>query len=164
MIADGAMLIVDSVEPHVDCVLCSLASVLRVKRDTLAQSMGTDGTEIILPDAEGKQKYKGVLLDEVVRYCVEIGVTCTPMSTAIYIDTPDGQELILDEMELPEFEERYMKGREGILFGKGKFDGYHAVAWDGENILDPNGYKYQLVDNGLFTMEHFVWVVLSDGL
>ena len=152
------MQVTESVEPHVDCVLCSLASVLGVDRDTLAKSMGTDGSEIILPDAEGKDKYKGVLLDEVIRYCMELNITCTPVSPEIYIE---GIDVVLGKIELPEFETRFMRGRRGILLGRGKWHGYHAVAWDGENIHDPNGYIYQLVDNGLFEMECFVWIILS---
>lgn len=154
---DEPFLIVESQAPHVDCVLCAFASVLRVSRDEMIEALGTDGTEIILPEAPHPFDKKGILIEEIIRYGAENNLTLTPIDPHTRIESEYG-DYDCGSLEEAEFVRRYMQGREGIAFGTGKTGNPHCVAWDGEEYHDPNGYKYQALDNGMFSLDFFVWI------
>ena len=128
------------------CSIAAAAMILDINIQTLIGIIGHDGSEIVFPKLQEPGNRRGFHIQEIIDCAIELGYFVTPIEILPY-STPDGKN------EFPiNFSEgnshrllKYVSKTKGILTGLGN-KWYHAMAWDGKNIYDPNGYIYPFHD------------------
>lgn len=125
------------------CLLTSAAMLLNVPPATLADEIGYTGLEVIWPGQEGHSKFRGHHVQEIQQCCLRRGYALAMIEADPY-GTPD---LKIEPVQIFKNPEEVFKStidkKEGILLGESK-QGFHACAWDGSQMLDPNGF----INNG----------------
>jgi hypothetical protein len=117
--------------------------------ETLERIIGHDGSEIIHPELKSPGNRKGFHWQEIIdaalvlNYAV-VPIEARPIQTATGTDS---HEVKFGDFETPE--ERllaYLDNTKGVLTGIAPSGYWHAVAWDGEQVYDPQGRVYSLSD------------------
>jgi hypothetical protein len=134
------------------CLPTAFAMVLQTTPAAIFEYLEHDGSEIIWPDKPEPLRRRSFHIQEMFDFCIAqyvypVAIEALP---CIYPG-----EVCEDEKEILEIErvvdiEQYLVRRPGVLVGE--YEGNrHAVAWDGELVFDPTGYKYQINEFGLET-------------
>lgn len=108
--------------------------------DTLAAEIGHRGLEVLWPDVPKPGCYRGLHIQEILDLCLRRGyglvqVQFLPRSGPR--SHPQYWTLIYESPV-----ERFLKhitGRPGLIYGQLR-GSFHAYAWDGVMVYDPNGY------------------------
>ena len=127
------------------CLLYAGAMLLNEDPSILIKEIGHDGLERVWKDLHMPRCLRGFHIQEILDCCMRRGyglmlVELLPRSGA------QGSRLwrkvfVTDNIAHDRFAAA-IEGRQGIFIGKAASGGNHAVAWDGENIYDPNGRIY----------------------
>ena len=134
------------------CLPTAFAMALSVHVDALLSIIGHDGSEIIWPELRDPERRRSFHIQEMVWASHNLGYSVTPHE-ARPTTLPHGATQLL-EIENAEFETT-LRQSQGVLTGVNGHGLRHAVAWDGNLILDPNGITYHV---NLFEIETF-WLV-----
>jgi hypothetical protein len=118
---------------------------------TLFEEIGHDGSEILWPDAEFPNDRRGFHLQELIECCLHRGWAVTPIEPRPALFSPEMGKTYEVNMNPSERIPYHMKNKVGVLQGTIS-GGRHAVAWDGESIVDPSGRSTNLRD---FNMQYF---------
>jgi len=127
------------------CMLYAGAMLLDEDPETLISEIGHDGLERVWKDLHMPACLRGFHIQELLDCCMRRGlglmlVELLPRSGA-QGSTLWRKVFPTDNMAQTRFSAA-IQGRPGIFVGKAASGGNHAVAWDGENIYDPNGRIY----------------------
>ena len=137
------------------CLATSFAMVLDINVTDLYEEIGHDGSKIIWPGAKFPYDRRGFHIQELIECCLRRGRFVTPIEPRPLLASPEtGQQY---EVKIGDAESRmsyHMQGQEGVLQGVIN-GGRHAVAWDGERILDPSG-KHTTFDNFAVQMFYLI--------
>jgi hypothetical protein len=117
--------------------------------DTLERIIGHDGSEIIHPELKSPGNRKGFHWQEIIDAALVLNhavvpIEARPIQTATGTDS---YEIKFNGFETTE--ERlltYLEHTKGVLAGVAPSGYWHAVAWDGEQVYDPQGRVYPLED------------------
>jgi len=140
------------------CLIASVATVLQVSVSTLVKDVGHDGSDIVFPGLIEPFCRRSFHIQEMMDCCELrefslVGFEALPVSAAsgYFYELP---------IQDPEARiKRLMKNRVGVLTGRNLQGLRHAVAWDGQLILDPaTGERYSL---DYFNLEVF-WRLQSN--
>lgn len=133
------------------CLPCAFAMVLDLSVEELIKMLGHDGSAEPYPAYPGQKA--GFHEQECIEVAQQLGYACTPIEIVPQIMPMPGGPMrpIWFSTSDASFEEanwqrfiRHLNGSRGVLTGvkqhinSSKVLG-HAVAWDGENIYDPQG-------------------------
>lgn len=140
------------------CLIASVATVLQVSISTLVNELGHDGSEVVFPALVEPYCRRSFHIQEMMDCCEQrgfslVGFEAMPVSEAhgchYELPIPDHAHRI----------SRYMKHRPGVLTGSNLEGIRHAVAWDGQYVLDPaTGERYSI---DYFNLEVF-WRLQSN--
>lgn len=129
------------------CLLYSAAMVLDEKPHVLESEIGHDGQEHWwrLPGPSAKRGHHIQELQDcaIARGKGFVRVELFPRSAPEHMD--QAWRLIFDQETAQRRFKNHVKGRRGILIGRGPYsDLGHACAWTGKDVYDPNGLSYPL--------------------
>ena len=120
------------------CMPAAFATATGIPIFSLLESIGHDGSEIIFPDLPEPLCRRGFHGQELSRALLAFG-----FCVASFESRPFGY---LDEEHTFEFNEdllSIMDDSIGVLGGRVRSTGkLHAVAWDGTQCYDPNGFTH----------------------
>ena len=108
--------------------------------------IGHDGSEILFPSHHDPYCRRSFHIQEMYDMCISNGIAVTPieLKPVGYVDIHTIEYIDLGGW--PRFH-KYLDTQIGVLTGVTVFDKPHAVAWDKQNVYDPNGSMYQLCSN-----------------
>lgn len=133
------------------CLPTSFAMVLNMTLGEVYLIVGHDGSDIIWPDILEPDCRRNFHIQEMINLAYARGYAVTPFEAL-----PNSAPYTFQKPHVIEYDvEKYMHDNRGVLTGLNHQEKRHAVAWDGRNIIDPNGYNYSLED---FSLETF-WMV-----
>jgi hypothetical protein len=125
--------------------------VLNLAPEDIITELGHDGQEIFWKDLPAPDHFKGVHIQELQDIFFSRGYLLAlvePMPRSGPPRRPDLWTTVFDnDIAVPRIT-RMLRGRLAILIGE-KNGSYHAVAWDGFTVFDPNGARYFLEDFAL---------------
>lgn len=133
------------------CLPTAFAMVLQTTPKAIFEFLEHDGSDIIWPDLPEPLCRRSFHIQEMVDFCIAqhvypIAIEACP---CIY-PGEDPLEEDIHEIKRVTPIENYLTQRIGVLLGIYE-DNRHAVAWDGDLIHDPTGYKYNINDFGIET-------------
>lgn len=131
------------------CLITAHSMCMGMSVDRVLVEIGHDGMEKIHPDLEEPFCYRGFHQQEIIDHAY------THDTAVIHIEGLPGALSggATDELYIVQFKEphedrllRYLESTsEAIILGKNTLtDVWHAVAWDGKQIYDPQGTIYPL--------------------
>jgi hypothetical protein len=159
------MLIIQRQPNRWSCLLASFATILQAPIEHLIREIGHDGSEKpsefdIFGEPFCRRSFH---IQEMIDCCDRRGYSVTPIDAApvsvVQLKQHVGSYAYpLDMNGNAARLLRYLEGRLGVITGR-SLRGYpHAVAWDGQQVLDPaSGEHYGI---HLFTVQTF-WCVQS---
>lgn len=123
------------------CFPTSLAMLLGHSIKEVIEGIGHDGSEIIWPNLKDPFRRRCFHVQEICHYALQSGFALgqydlAPASAPSFEVEPftiSGQGNIIADL---------MQKYEGIVLGYGHARMHHVVAWDREQIFDPNGTTY----------------------
>lgn len=128
------------------CLPTAFAIILHRYPCEIIEFLGHDGSEIIWPDLEEPYCRRAFHIQEMYWYALTQGYVFTPIEPRPCI-LPTGAKEMFEVPLLLDFES-LLHSTVGVLVGE--HEGHrHAVAWDGEKVLDPMGYTYPIKDFGI---------------
>jgi len=130
------------------CLPTAFAMATNRPVDRVISDIGHDGSEIIFPDLDEPYCRRGFHIQELVSVCMfhNTGVI------QIELDPVSEAQGHLFKLPVCKRLDYYLVNYNGVLVGTGMSGTPHAVAWDGLNILDPNGLQYNIKE---FNIELF---------
>lgn len=140
--------------PH--CLIYAATMVLRqygcdISPKDLMAEIGHDGCIVLWPARPIPYCYRGVHIQEIQDCFIRRGLGLMNIAPMPVIG--NGTEVWPIYAGVPEASvvrrfEQYMFEHNGIILGKGPHsaDVAHAVAWDGKQCFDPEGFTYSLDD------------------
>lgn len=123
----------------------------------LINIVGQDGSEIVWPELPEPLRRRGFHIQEMIYASHNLGYSVTPFeafpaSLGKLGATPFSVPMIPQaDQRMPEI----MDGNIGVITGVSPRRCPHAVAWNGQSLLDPGGLQYGISD---FQLEVF-WLV-----
>ena len=136
------------VQPNeASCLPTSFASVLHTKVEDIFDFLGHDGMEMLWPELLPPACYRSFHIQEMYEFALTKNhavVTLAPL----WGQAPDPDHMQPYECErLSDYINYYV----GVFSGLTGFGNYHAVAWDGIQMMDPATGKFCTID---FTINH----------
>lgn len=119
------------------CLITCFAMFLDLTVEELMAKVGHDGSEILFPDVKNQTKYKGHSMDELIDYCLGVGLPIIQIAAQPMIKHP------YLEIQYPVFQDsnfriqKYLELFDGVLCVKLVNGTYHAVVWVDNKIIDP---------------------------
>jgi hypothetical protein len=128
-------------QPNIwSCLPSAFAMVLDRKVQAIVDQIGHDGSEIIFPNLKDPQARRSFHIQEVLIACLKLGFRFMAVHRQLVI-TPDRlQKFSWLEPAYDEFLSTHI----GVLTGVSSSGKRHSVAWDGHEIYDPSGIKYNI--------------------
>lgn len=126
------------------CLAASFAMILNISFKQFCRELGHDGSAIVHPGLRDPLCRRTFGIDECTLVAVRRGHSLTTLRFCPRITT-DGVHMV----DIP-MDTEYLLRFPGVLCGMGKYNGSpcgHAVAWDGEIVLDPSIGRYPLGTN-----------------
>ena len=124
------------------CLPTAFAMVLNLPIEDVILIIGHDGSDILFPNQEEPYCRRSFHIQELIDVSLKHGYSVTEILLNSYLEvmneTVDVQEFGADRIE------DYLQNYTGVLIGREGTRIPHAVAWDGIDILDPNGTVYHL--------------------
>jgi hypothetical protein len=139
------------------CLPTAFAIVLGIPVEKMIKELGHDGSEIIWPGLLEPYCRRSFHIQELIDFCYWRH-THVIQFQAMPTSKPPLVGMVPYPVQLKEETESRMKtlmSRKGVITGVTKSGQTHAVAWNGEMVLDPNGTTYTLND---FSVDIF-WLV-----
>jgi hypothetical protein len=143
-----------------NCLVYAAAMLLDASAENILKHIGHDGQEEWWPEAEGNAKKRGVHIQEIIDYALEMGICICPIE--LYPrSAPFGFEksakMIWSENKCLTRFNTWLQFHSAILILS-----THAVTWDAEThkVFDPNGLIREIDD--LQVIE--AWVLLKSNL
>jgi hypothetical protein len=124
------------------CVPTAFAMCLNLDVKDVITSIGHDGSEIVRPEMPEPRCRRAFLTQELYKICINNGKSVTPFHKKLYrVD----ESTMIEVGSHEDYINLLLDNNIGVICGspKGK-EIYHAVAWDGENILDPHDIVYSI--------------------
>ena len=142
------------------CLLYSASMVLDIEPDELIEELGHDGLDVWWPQFNDARKFRGHNMQEIIDCAIRRRIAFFPIDACPMQAPVNGAPQFTFESR-KYAEERflsYLSGTSAILVGQlpGSNIG-HAVAWNGERVLDPNDVFTRLTDFSIKT----AWVAVS---
>ena len=136
------------------CLLTAFAMVLGVNAQDL---MCSDPHEVMWPQLEKPQRYRGHHIQEMIDILWDYGYNVTEIQALPRFGQLGCTEtyLLFDNDMAMERIQRYMTGSVGVITSP-----THAVAWDGKMIYDPKGTMYP-IEEYTDTIQSFYLVELQ---
>lgn len=132
------------------CLLYSAAMVLDVDVDEITTHIGHDGLEIVDDKLEAPFCYRGVHPQEICDFAWSMlrNFQLIQAMPVLKCQTSETKTEVYPESAGERFF-RYVEGKHAIITGINKQGNKHAVAYDGQMILDPNGTTYEIGEFGI---------------
>lgn len=111
--------------------------------EEIINDIGHDGSEVVWPNQKDPLKRRGFHPQELCLYTLKSGYMLGQFDLAP-ICAPDLNEVPYTLRGMGEHVATLMQRYEGLLFGIGAKGMMHCVAWDREEIFDPNGTVYTI--------------------
>jgi hypothetical protein len=129
------------------CSVTSAAMVMDIPVVELIDKIGHDGGDIIFPDNEPPNCYRGFDISEIIDAAMKFGYAMTPIH-AIPVATPNGLDTydVFPEDKIKPRMDYYLDRFNGIAYGiRINSKHYHVIAWDKEERQwhDPSGGIWQ---------------------
>lgn len=122
------------------CLPSAFAIVLDRKVQDVVEAVGHDGSNIVFQDLPDPQRRRSFHIQEVLIACLKLGHVFLPIYQQLTI-TPNGlQKFSWICQEYDEFVSTHI----GVFTGLTSGGRRHAVAWDGQEVYDPVGVRYNL--------------------
>jgi hypothetical protein len=138
------------------CFPTALAMCLDVPVQRMFDLLGHDGSEILWPELPEPLRRRSFAFQEMIHLAYLHGYALCSFQPTFYVrPTMEVGPYTLDAP--PEYLADKLRKHQGVLTGVASGGSRHAVAWDGQSILDPNGTIYPLHD---FTVEYF-WAMIA---
>lgn len=133
------------------CLPTAFAILLSIDVQEIFDYIGHDGSEIIWSELKDPFKRRSFHIEELRRFCFARGIVlhevdCEPAITVDYALPVDLEVVDQDKIS------KILHNHEAVFTGFAGKKHRHAVAWDGKQIIDPNGTKYGLEDFGIETI------------
>lgn len=125
------------------CLPTAFAMALNLPVEDVILIIGHDGSDKLFPSQEEPYCRRSFHIQELIDVSLKHGYSVTEILLHSYLEVMDE---IIDVQEFGK--ERmvdYLKNYTGVLIGRQDNGTPHAVAWDGVDILDPNGTVYNLI-------------------
>lgn len=126
------------------CLPTAFAMVLNLPVEDVILIIGHDGSDKLFGNQEEPYCRRSFHIQELIDVSLKHGYAVTEILPNSYLEVMDEvidvQEFGADRME------DYLQNYSGVLIGREGRRIPHAVAWDGVDILDPNGTVYNLVN------------------
>lgn len=124
------------------CLLYSAAMILEVPVSDLIAEIGHDGMELIWPDVEGSEKYKGISFDEIIDCFISRGRALVPIWAYPHTtveNRPDLKNPVWSEKKAEKRFLNYLDKYDAILVGYTLQNEFHAIAYTSKNkkVCDP---------------------------
>ena len=138
------------------CLLYSAAMVLGVDPSKITDYLGHAGMEKVGHDLPSPHCYRGIHMQEICDFAGTRGAHFH-LVQAMPTLSPKGSSVVTRVFQDVEDRfERLVVGQLSIVIGENKLGQGHAVAYNGQMILDPNGTTYPLFD---FSIKE-AWVLI----
>lgn len=110
-----------------------------------------DGSEILWPELEGHDQFRGNHEQELIDFCLEhfvsiITIEALPKVKSWHPKVKDVVRDIFTQKECVDRIEKYLNNNYGVITGTVGMVHTHAIAWDGEKAFDPNGDIHDNLD------------------
>lgn len=141
------------------CLPTSFAMVLDVAVEALIIQLGHDGSQILWPDLPEPYRRRGFHIQEMIDFSWHLGYTVTQFEALpVSQGRADVQPIAIPMRWAPsERLKSVMSVCNGVITGETLRGQPHAVAWDKNSCLDPNGETYNLEQ---FRLQCF-WAIKS---
>lgn len=136
------------------CLPTAFAIALGVPVGEVIKTIGHDGSEIVFPGLTEPFCRRSFHIQELIDVCTHRNIGIIPVEIA-----PISETIRRHTYKIPVLSDRieyYLIKYTGVLTGIGASGKPHAVAWDGNMVLDPNGGKYNVRD---FQIDTFFLIV-----
>jgi len=118
------------------CLPCSFAAVLGLTLEELLRRVGHDGSAIWWPEFPEPWQRRGFHVQEMIDVAYDLGKAVIPIEACPTVCPQPGGPVKPVPMTDVLRVQRYLAQNVGVLTGQG-VTGRHAVAWDGQQLLDP---------------------------
>lgn len=123
------------------CLPTAFAIVLGISLEKVVEDIGHDGSDIIFPDLDEPYRRRSFHIQELIDVCMFRDIGVIPIE---HNPESEVKELIY-KLQMPAKRlDYYILKYTGVLTGLSSSGSSHAVAWDGEKVLDPNGSIYNI--------------------
>ena len=133
------------------CLITAHAMCMGISVDSVIAGIGHDGMERIHPTLEEPFCFRGFHEQEIIDHAFELGTWVIKIE-ALPGAISGGEQEELYVVKFKDSNEdrifRYLNNSERtIILGRStRTDVWHAVAWDGKQIYDPNGKVYSILN------------------
>lgn len=135
------------------CLPTAFAIATGIPIEKIIEYVGHDGSDIIFPEYEEPYCRRSFHPQELIDVCLQKNFMVVPIEKqpkVIAKHSIHNVPMHRNRMS------RYLLNYTGVLVGMNQEDRPHAVAWDGNRVLDPNGTEYHIID---FTIETIFLIV-----
>lgn len=140
------------------CNPCAFAMVLGMTLEEMLREVGHDGSRVVNPAHDFPRNLEGFNDFQMHYVAFKKGYGTITFLARPGVDSPEGPiDISGNYWSFDEFSE-WMMGKQGVIGVQSKRfkNCSHAVAWDGEKILDPQEDEPQAPSNYIF--QSFTWV------
>lgn len=123
------------------CLPTAFSMAIGIDLEKIYALIGHRGDEIVFPDLAEPYCRRSFHIQEMIDVCLVHDYMVTPIERTP-ISEAKGQTYAV-----PQNDKRmqfYITNYTGVLIGQGKAGTPHAVAWNGLEVLDPNGTSYKV--------------------
>lgn len=129
------------------CLVTAFSMATDIDFNTFIEHIGHDGSEIIYPDLGEPFWRRSFHEQEVINVALLHGLSVTRIDRKPQSYVDETHSFNLPNVYLKDYLEKYT----GVLVGIGSKNTPHAVAWDGYNVIDPNGTIYKIANFRIWT-------------
>lgn len=135
------------------CLPTAFAIATDISIAKVIRAVGHDGSEIIFPEYEEPYCRRSFHPQELMDMCLLKGFAVVPIEqqpTVMVKDRVHNVPIYSKRMDY------YLSNYTGVLTGISQTGKPHAVAWNGQRVLDPNGAEYNITN---FFVEMFFLII-----